>query len=53
MWSPEATAIMRRIVPAADTDILIYNAPIERPRDRRLMSSTSSMPSLSDPLIGH
>jgi serine dehydrogenase proteinase len=37
MWSPEATAIMRRIVPAADTDILIYNAPMERPRDRRLI----------------
>ncbi|HEV8038141.1 MAG TPA: hypothetical protein VGP62_04700, partial [Bryobacteraceae bacterium] len=36
-WSPEATAIMRRIVASADTDILILNAPIERPRDRRLI----------------
>lgn len=39
MWSPEATTIMRRIVAASDTDILIYNAPIERPRDRRLIKS--------------
>jgi membrane-bound ClpP family serine protease len=37
MWSPEATAIMQRIVPAADTDILLFNGPIERPRDRRLI----------------
>ncbi len=37
MWSPEATAIMRRIVDAANTDILMFNAPIERPRDRRII----------------
>ena len=36
-WSPEATAIMRRIVEATDTDILMFNAPIERPRDRRII----------------
>jgi hypothetical protein len=44
MWSPDATAIMRRIVPAADTDILIFNAPIERPRDRRLIQALSTRP---------
>ena len=38
-WSETATAIMRRIVPAADTDILMFNAPIERHRDRRLIKS--------------
>jgi Serine dehydrogenase proteinase len=42
MWSPEATEIMRRIIPAADADILIYNAPIERPRDRRLIERVSN-----------
>jgi Serine dehydrogenase proteinase len=42
MWSPEANAIMRRIIPAADADILIYHAPIERPRDRRLIEKVSS-----------
>lgn len=36
MWSPEATAIMRRIVAASETDILMFNAPIESPRDRRI-----------------
>lgn len=41
-WSPEATAIMRRIVAASDTDILIYNAPIERPRDRRIIKWLSA-----------
>jgi hypothetical protein len=33
-WSTTATQIMKRIVAASDTDILIFNAPIERPRDR-------------------
>lgn len=33
-WSTEATAIMRRIVAAQDVDIMIFNADIERPRDR-------------------
>jgi hypothetical protein len=42
MWSPEATEIMKRIVPAADTDILIFNAPIERPRDRRIIRSLAT-----------
>lgn len=42
MWSPEATAIMRRIIPASDTDILLFNGPIERPRDRRLIKSLTS-----------
>jgi ATP-dependent protease ClpP protease subunit len=37
MWSRQATAIMRRIVASGDTDILILNAPIESPRDRRLV----------------
>lgn len=44
MWSPEATAIMRRIVDAADTDILMYNAPMERPRDRKLIKLLSNRP---------
>jgi|SRR5579859_7411568 len=37
-WSTEATAIMRRIVAASDADILMFNAPIDRPRDRRLIN---------------
>jgi hypothetical protein len=36
-WSTEATAIMRRIVTAQDTDILMFNSAIERPRDRWVM----------------
>jgi hypothetical protein len=44
MWSPEATVIMRRIVAAGDTDILMFNAPIERPRDRRLIKGLASRP---------
>ncbi len=36
MWSPEATAIMRRIVAATNSDILMFNAAIERGRDRRI-----------------
>ena len=36
-WSPEATVIMQRIVSAADTDILMFNAPIKRPQDRWLI----------------
>src|ERR1700761_4717148 len=36
-WSPAATQIMRRIVRASDTDILMFNAPVERPRDRRII----------------
>lgn len=49
MWSPEATAIMRRIVATADADILMFNAPIERPRDRRivkLLTTRSCRPNL-------
>lgn len=41
-WSTEATTIMRRIVGASDTDILMFNAPIERPRDRRIIQSLST-----------
>src|SRR5205809_739738 len=37
-WSPAATQIMRRIVAASDTDILIFNASIDRPRDRRIIN---------------
>jgi hypothetical protein len=44
MWSPEANEIMRRIIAAADTDILMFNAPIERPRDRRLIKSLEGRP---------
>ena len=36
-WSAKATEIMRRIVAASNSDILMFNAPIERPRDRRLI----------------
>jgi hypothetical protein len=36
-WSPTATQIMRRIVAASNTDILIFNGPIERHRDRGLI----------------
>ncbi len=35
--SSNATQIMRRIVAASDTDILIFNASIERHRDRRMI----------------
>ena len=41
-WSAEATAIMRRMVVASDTDILMFNAPIERPRDRRIIKLLSA-----------
>jgi hypothetical protein len=44
MWSPEATPIMRRIVATANTDILIFNAPSERGRDRRLIKTLMSRP---------
>lgn len=37
-WSQKATQIMRRIVATSDTDILLYNAPIQRNRDRRIIS---------------
>jgi hypothetical protein len=40
-YSSEATAIMRRIVEASNVDILMFNAPIERNRDRRLITATS------------
>lgn len=33
---------MRRIVAANDTDILMFNAPIERPRDRRFIKMLSN-----------
>jgi len=36
--SQERKDIMRRIVDARDTDILVFNAPIERHRDRRLIT---------------
>lgn len=36
-WSPEATTIMRRIVATANADILMFNSPIERHRDRRII----------------
>lgn len=39
VWSTEATSIMRRMVASAETDILIFNGPIERPRDRRLIKN--------------
>ena len=41
-WSATATEIMRRIVAASDTDILMFNAPIARPRDRRLINLLST-----------
>ncbi len=41
-WSPTATQIMRRIVAASNTDILIFNGPIERPRDRRMIKLLST-----------
>jgi hypothetical protein len=41
-WSPAATEIMRRIVATSDTDILMFNAPIERPRDRRIIKLLGS-----------
>lgn len=41
-WSPQATTIMRHIVDASDTDILMFNAPIERPRDRRIIKLLST-----------
>lgn len=43
-WSTEATAIMRRIVAASDADILMYNGPIERPRDRRMIKLLQKRP---------
>jgi hypothetical protein len=41
-WSPEATAVMRRIVDASNADILMFNSPIERPRDRRIIKLLST-----------
>jgi len=41
-WSPNATQIMRRIVAASDCDILMFNAPVERPRDRRIIKWLSA-----------
>ncbi len=42
VWSQTATQIMRRIVATSDTDILIFNAPIERHRDRRIIKWLST-----------
>jgi len=44
MWSPEATAIMKRIVPTNDADILILNAPMERGHDESLITMLMSRP---------
>lgn len=41
-WSTEATAIMRRIVSASNVDILMFNAPIQRNRDYRLLKKVVS-----------
>lgn len=41
-WSPNATQIMRRIVETWDCDILLFNAPIERPRDRRMINALAN-----------
>lgn len=40
--SPKAKEIMRRIVDASNADILLFNAPIERPGDRHLIKRCQS-----------
>src|SRR5579862_1537590 len=41
-WSPKATEIMKGIVEASNCDILLYNAPMGRHRDRRLIKEITS-----------
>lgn len=41
-FSPKAMEIMGRIVKASNTDILLFNAPIERPGDRHMITRCQS-----------